>query len=93
MDLVEQQLYKVEVNGKIVTAMYTGEGGERNGNYYYIFTTLEIGGGENVGILKENILNNNKSVSKIPTEADIDLHKTLERIRGIMGLEPLPSNK
>tara|TARA_B100001094_G_C17945447_1_gene677785 strand:+ start:570 stop:779 length:210 start_codon:yes stop_codon:yes gene_type:complete len=62
-DLYKQELYKLEVDGEIVSAMYTGEISAEDEDTYYIFTTL--GGGKNIGVLEDNILMNNERVTKI----------------------------
>tara|TARA_B100000497_G_C7366264_1_gene236679 strand:- start:275 stop:469 length:195 start_codon:yes stop_codon:yes gene_type:complete len=60
---MEQELYKLEVDGEIVSAIYTGEISAEDEDTYYIFTTL--GGGGNIGVLEDNILMNNERVTKI----------------------------
>ena len=59
-NLNKQEPYKVEVNGKIISAIYTGE----YSSGYYIFITLKEGGGEGVGVSEINILRYNPKVEK-----------------------------
>ena len=60
INLNKQEPYKIDVNGEIVSAIYTGE----YSSGYYIFITLKEGGGEGVGVSEIDILKNNPRVEK-----------------------------